>query len=52
MEKRKKEKGKKEKMKLNYKIICSDKTREKLFKKLVKNPDYELILNLDEIELK
>ena len=35
-------------MKLNYKIICSDETREKLFKKLVKNPNYVLILNLDE----
>ena len=34
---------------LNYKIIGSNEIREKLYKKLLDNKNYVLILNLDEI---
>ncbi len=34
-------------MNLPYKIIISDKLREKLYKNLLKNPNYKLIINLD-----
>ena len=34
---------------LNYKIIGSTEIREKLYKKLLDNKNYVLILNLDEI---
>jgi len=34
---------------LKFKIIGSNEIREKLFKKLLKNPDYILILDLDKV---
>ena len=34
---------------LNYRIIGSNEIREKLYKKLLENKNYVLILNLDEI---
>ena len=34
---------------LKYKIIGSDETREILHKRLLKNSDYELIIDLDKL---
>ncbi len=37
-------------MDLKYKIHGSDKVREKLMQKITTNPDYELVIELDQLD--